>query len=214
MPLLELWCSNAAAGASPHRCTASKQLWCSMPLRAASLHRCTAWKQLWCSNATAGCQSAQLGSSFGAQMPLRAASSHRLQAPKSSFGAQKPLQAACRHRLEAALVLKCRCGLPARTAWKQLLVLICHCGLRVRTAWKRLWWSNAAVGCQPALLGSSFGAQMPLRAVRPYHVEAASSPYCVEAALLLKCRCGLPARAGLEAALVLECRCGLQACTA
>ena len=201
----QLWCSKAAAGcqpaplgssfgaqrplrvaALPARTAAAPlqgcQLWCSkatLPLRAASPHRLqaalvlkgrcrrlparTAWKQLWCSKAAAGCQPAPLGSSFGAQRPLRAASPHRL---------------------EAALVLKGRCELPARTAWKQLW---CSkpCGLPARTAWKQLWCSKAAAGCQPAPLASSFGAQRPLRA---------ASPHRLEAALVLKGRCGLPAR--------------------
>ena len=176
-----------------------------MPLQAANSHCFALGSTVWCSSAAAGCQPAPVRSGYGAQMPLRAASSHRLQAPKSSFGAQKLLQAACRHRLEAALVLKCRCGLPARTAWKQLLVLICHCNLRVRSglparaAWKQLWCSNAAADCQTVPCGSSFCAHLPLRAASPHRFEAG----------MLKCRCGLPARTACKhqkAALLLKNR--------
>ena len=71
------------------------------------------------------------------------------------------------HRWEVALMLKGRCALPARTAWKQL------------------WCSRAAAGCQPAPHRSSFGAHKQMQA---------ASLHCLEAALVLKGRCGLPAR--------------------
>ena len=232
----QLWCSKAAAGcqAAPLR-TNSKQLSCSsrfgLPAR-------TAWKQLWCS-AAAGCQPAQpeaalvlkgrclpapLAGTFGVKKPLRAASPHRSSPLGSSFGAQRPLRAASPHCLEAALVLKRRCGLPARAAWKQLwcskaaaggcqpaplagnsgaqkphclqaaLVLKNRCGLPACTAWKQLWCSNAATA---ARLKSSFGAQN----AAAHCLEAAfqrqlraASPHCLEAAFVLKGRCGLPAR--------------------
>ena len=148
-----------------------------MPLRAESPHRLGS--SFESSNAAAGCQPARLGSSFGAQMPLRAeiplergicgqmplwAESTLL---GSSFRAQMPLLAASTHRLAATLVLKWRCGLPARTAWKQL------------------WCSSAAAGCHPAPLGNSIGAQMPLRA---------ASPHGFKAAFVVKCHWGLRAR--------------------
>ena len=150
--------------------TAWKQLWCSKAAAAcqpAPLR--TVWKQLWCSKAAAGCQPAPLASSFGAQRPLRAASLHRLQVTR------------CRLPARAALVLKGRCGLPARTAGKQL------------------WCSKAAGSCQPAPLGSSWVAQTPLRAAsaplgssfgakRPLR---AASPHRLEAALVLNSHCGL-----------------------
>ena len=155
MPLLAASSHRLKAGlVLKCRCrlrTASKQLWCSMPLRAASPHRCTAWKQLWCSNATAGCQSAQLGSSFGAQMPLRAASSHGfeaalmlklplraasphyLKAPKTTLGAQMPLRVASPHSLEQFAAEMPQRALFGVSSGAQ------NC-------------SNAAAGCQLALL--------------------------------------------------------------
>ena len=147
---------------------------------------------LWCSKVTADCQPAPLGSSFGAQRPLRAASPHRFQ---------------------AALVLNSHCGLPARAAWKQLWCSKAAAGCQpalLCTAWKQLWCSNAVAGCQPAPL-RSFGAQSPLRAASPRSKTAAgwqpaplagnsgaqkplraASPHSLEAALVLKSRCGLP----------------------
>ena len=160
-----------------------------MPLRAASPHHLEAPKKHpWGSNAAAGCQSAQLGSSLLlkccnglpactvwnklwfkiAPMPLQPT---RTAAPlestvwcssvRSGYGAQMPLRAASSHRL-------------------------------------------AAAGCLPAPLGGSFGAQMPLRAASPHRLEAAfgahmplraENPHRLEAALVVKCRCGLPAHA-------------------
>ena len=64
--------------------------------------------------------------------------------------------------LEPALVLNGRCGLPD------------------------LWCSKVTADCKPAPLGSSFGAQRPLRA---------ASPHRFQAALVLNSHCGLPARA-------------------
>ena len=190
----QLWCSKAAVGCQPALlCTAWKQLWCSNALagcQPAPLR--TVWKQLWCSKSAAGCQPAPLARSFGAQKLLRAGSPHRLQ---------------------VTLVLKSRCGLPARTAWKQL-----WCSKAVRTAslhrleaalvlkrrygcaaWKQLWCSKHRCGlCRCRLL-------------------ARTAAHCLEAALVLKRPCGLPARTAphcLEAALVLKVRCGLPARTA
>ena len=151
---------------------------------------------LSCSNTAAGCQPASLGSSFGAQGSLRAASPHCLEARGaqrplraatpaplgSSFHAQAPLRAPSLlrsallvgaqrplspRRLEAAFMLKGRCELPAGTAWKQL------------------WCSRAASSCQPAPLGSSFGAQKPLQALSLHRLFTA---------LALKSRCRLPDR--------------------
>ena len=133
---------------------------CGLPARTALKQF---FRQLWCSKAAAGgCQPAPLAGNSGAQKPLRAAS--------------------------RTLLLKDCCGLPARTAWKQLahcleaaLVFKDSCGLPVRTALKQLWCCTS------------------------------------EAALVLKGRCGLPARTAphqLEAALVLKGRCGLPARTA
>ena len=184
-----VWCSNAAAGCQPVLCGSSfnaqnaaagcrpaplgssfgahlplqaaspqclEAAWClnaaagSQPaLRGNSFCGCrlparTAWKQPWCSSAAACYQPAALANA----MPLQAVSLHCL------FGAQMLLRAASPHRLEAALVLKCRCKLLAGTAWKQL------------------WCSNAAAGCEPAPLGSGFGAQMPLRAASPHRPES------------------------------------------
>ena len=189
----QLWCSNGASCCQPAPLGSS--FGAQMPLRAASPHvleaalvlkcRCglparTAWKQLWCSNAAAGCQPALLGDSIGAQMPLRAASQRaRL---RSSFGAQMPLRAASPHRLDVAFVVKCRCGLPAHAAWKHFLAQM---PLRAASSHRRL--------------EAQLGAQMLLRTASVYHVEAA---------LVLKCRCGLTACTGLEAALVFQCRCG------
>ena len=127
----QLWCSKAAAGqpallgsnfgaqrplpaASP---PLESRFGAQRPLQAASPHR-----------------SALLGGSFGAQRPAAGCQPAPL---GSSFGAQRPLQAASPHRLEAALVLKRRCGLPARTAPHRLeaaLVLKGRCGLPARTA--------------------------------------------------------------------------------
>ena len=161
------WCSNTAAGCPPARLGS---------VRAQMEPTCTAWKQVWCSNPAAGCQPALLASSFGAQIPLRAASPHRL---------------------EAALVLKCRCELPAGTVWKQLwcshclevglraaiahgleaaLVLKCRGGLPARTAWKQVWCSSAAAGCQPAPVRSGY-AQMPLRAASSHRLQAPKSSF-------------------------------------
>ena len=129
-------------------------------------------------HAAAGCRPAPLGSSFASS---NAAAGFQPAPPESSFGAQMPLRAESPRRLKAALVVKCYCGLRACTAWKQL-----RC-------------SNAAVGCQPALLGSSFGAascqpaplgsrfgaQMPLRAASPHRLEnsfgAQMPPWCSNA---------------------------------
>ena len=182
----------------------------------------TAWQQLWCSKAAAGCQPAPLG---------------------SNSVAQRPLQAASPRRLEADLVLKRRCGRPARTAphclaaarchrtaWNQLwcskaaagcqpaplgsssvcggllscqphrLVLKGRCGLPAYTAWKQLWYSKAAANShRSAPLGSSFGAERPplgssLGAQTPLLLKMAASPHCLEAPLVLKGDCGLPAR--------------------
>ena len=113
----------------------------------------------------------------------------------SAFGVKRPLRAGSPRRLEAALVIKGRCGLPARAACKQLW---CSKAGRclparaawqpapLRTVWKQLWCSNAAAGCQPAPLASSFGAQRPL--------QAAASPHGFAGTLVLQSRCGLPAR--------------------
>ena len=158
----------------------------------------TAWKQLWCSKAAAGCQPAPLGSSFGAQTPLRIASPHRLEATLVLTGrcrlpariAWKQLWPASPHRLEAALVIERRCGLPACTAphcLEAALVLKDCCGLPA------------------APLASSFRAQRLLRAASPHRLETAfeftvlraaaggCQPAPLEAALVLKGRCGLPA---------------------
>ena len=176
--------------ATPHRSAllgdSSAACRCGLPARIALLgdsfgkgrcaHRLEA--------ALVGCQPAPLGSSFGAQKPLRAASPHKARGPP--------------HCLEAALVLKGRRALPARTAWKQL------------------WCSKAAAGCQPAPLKSSSKAAAgcqpsPLRT--PWRqLFGAQSPHRLEAALVLKGCCGLPGRTAphcLEAALVLKGRCGL-----
>ena len=137
-----------------------------MPLRAARPHR------------------------LGAQKPLPAASPHRFKAAVfksrcklpactalkqpvlgSRSGGQKPLRAArphSQHRLEAAVVLKGCCGLPARTAWKQLWCSS-RCGLPARTAWKQLWCSRPL----HAPLGSSSAAQRRMRAASLHRLEAA-----------------------------------------
>ena len=92
--------------------------------------------------AAAGCQPA----------PLRTAW-------KQLWCSKAAAQAASPHRLEAALVLKGRCGLPARRI-EAALVLTSRCKLQACTAWKQLWFSKAVAGCQPApLRGSFFGAQ-------------------------------------------------------
>ena len=205
----QLWCSNAAAGCQPAPLSSSF----GVALR-------TAWKQLWCSKAAAGCQPAPaLGSGLGVQKSLRAAIT-RSALLGSSFGAQRPLRAAATHCLEAALVLKRRCGLPARTAGcyslhlEAALLLKGGCQSKaaagcqpapLRTAWKQLSGSNAAAGCQPAPLASSFGAQRLLWAASLHRLEAAlvlkgfsvelsCGPTRLEGALVLKGRCGLPAR--------------------
>ena len=265
-PCKQLWCSKAAAGcqpprsflgsfgaqrplraASPHHLEAALVLngRCGLPARTACRSsfgaqncRCglparTAWKQLsrcW----AAGCQPAPLGSSFGAAKtaspPLG-----------SSFGAQKLLRAASPHRLEAALVLNSHCGLPARSAWKQLWCSKAAAGCQpaplgssfgaqtpLRAAsppfrtvtWKQLWCST---GCQPAPLGSSFGAALraapPLRTVcKQLWCSKATAGGCQPAPLAGNSGAQKPLRAAsphcLEAALVLKNRCGLPACTA
>ena len=83
----------------------------------------------------------------------------------SSFGAQMPLRAASPRSAEATLVPQCRCGLPDSTACKHRAAS----SHRMGTA---LVLKNATAGCQPALRGGSFGAQMPLRAASPHRVEA------------------------------------------
>ena len=118
--------------ASPHGFEVALALkWCGLPAR-------TAFKQAWRLNEGAGCRPARLRSSPGAQMPRRAASPHGF---------------------EAALALKCRCGLLARTTLKQpcelparTLALKCNCGLPARTVLKQPWCSKAGAGCQPARL--------------------------------------------------------------
>ena len=125
----------------------------------------TAWKQLWCSKAAAGCQPAPLASNFGAQRPLPGCQPAPLE---GIFGVQRPLEAASPH-WEAALVLKGRCGLPARL--KTDLVFLRRCGLLARTAWQQLWCSKLAAGCQPARLENNFGVLTPLRAASPHRLQ-------------------------------------------
>ena len=179
----------------------------------------TAWKHLWCSKATAGCQPAPLGNTFGAQRPLRAASPQFL---GDSFGAQTVL-----------IVAGCQPA-PLGSSFGSWAVVEAAFG------------AQRADGCQPAPLGSNSGAPRPVWATarkarrleaalvieRRCGLPACTAPHCLEAALVLKGRCGLPARAAwkqlssfraqgplqaaasphrLEAALVLKRRCGLQA---
>ena len=150
------------ARASPHRLEAA--FGAQKPLRAASLHRLEAalvLKKAAAVCSAAGCLLAPLEAALVLKTPLRtatlqAASPHRCVLLGSSFGVQRQPSP---HRFEAALVLKSRCGLPARTAWKQL------------------WCSKAAADCQHALFGSSFSAQKPLRAASPHRSAPIGSSF-------------------------------------
>ena len=112
----------------------------------------------------------------------------------------------------AALVLKCRCGLPACTAWKQLWCSnganphrLDRCGQPARTAYRlQAWCSSAIAGCQAASLhwflegqrllqsssgwqsAPSFEGQDCFKAVP----ASASSPYSLSKARLLQSRGG------------------------
>ena len=160
--------------ASPHRSALfGSSFGAQTPLRAASPHRLqaalvlkgrcrrlparTALQVPWCFKAAAGCQPAPL---------------------------------------EAALVLKDRCGLPARTAphspalAKLALAGPCEVVFNSRTVQGADTWiddlsmdataKSPILAARNAVLGTSFGAQRPLRAASP---------------LVLKGYCGLPARA-------------------
>ena len=199
--------------ASPHRLEAA------FVLKDRGLLARTAWKQLWCSKAAAGCQLAPFGSSFlgsfGAQRPLQAAASpHCLQATlvlQSRCGL--PARTACKQPW-------CSKATACRLPWCSKAAAGCQ-PAPLRTAWKQLWCSKAAANCQPALLGSSFGAQTlrataarlgssfgaqnaaaaryPLTAQRPLRAAscrllARTAAHRLEEALVLKDRCGLPAR--------------------
>ena len=223
--------------ASPHR----QQLWCSQAYQPAQLGN-NFWKQPECSKARACCQfwclrvgadrqHAPLRSKPAAQRPVRAASPLRLEAAQEQFSCSQAsagsgVGAASLLRLEATV----RASSPLRS--KTIFMLTSQCGRRARTAWKRHWC------CQPAPLGSKFGAHSLVQAASPLRLETAlllknragCSPHCSETTLVLKGRCGRPAgtarqqlwcskvRAArphsLDAILVLTARCVLPAGTA
>ena len=151
-------CSNTSAGCQPAPFGSNRAgFFPELPARAAR-------KQFWCLRVGADRQHAPLRSKPGAQRPVRAASPLRLEAAQKQFSCSQAsagcepamlgsdVGAASPHRLEASLALT------ARSAWKQLC---CSKIVRAaaRTARKQRWCSRAAAGGQPALLGSSFGAQ-------------------------------------------------------
>ena len=202
-------CSEATAGFQP--APLGSTFAAQRPLQAAS-PRCLETALVL---KVAGCQPAPLGSScgswavakaaFGAQRPRKAASPHRLETTLVLQG-RCGLPARKAHRLEAALVVERRCGLLACTAphcLEAALVLKGRCVLPARTACKQLLSSKPLRAGTAWKQLSSFRAQGPL--------QAAASPHRLEAALVLKRRCGLPARTaahGLEASLVFKRRCG------
>ena len=135
-----------------------------------------------------------------------------------------PVRAASPYGFEAALALKCRCGLPVRTALKQPWRSNADAGCQPTQLSRS--WSGAAnphgvqaalalKNRQPARLRSSPGPQMLVRAACPHGFEAALALKCryrlhvFKAALAPKCGCGLPARTAFKQPMALKCRCGL-----